>query len=69
MVRWEVRYNFALMEQLSASITIAAAYLNSTFPYHTEPQYEITGGFVDGMGGIMSAAFAPFVLEEQREDW
>ena len=69
VVRWEVRYNFALMEQLSASITIAAAYLNSTFPYHTEPQYEITGGFVDGMGGIMSAAFAPFVLEEQREDW
>lgn len=57
------------MEQLSASITIAAGYLNHSFPFHTEPKYEITGGFVDGMGGIMSAAFAPFVMEEQREDW
>jgi len=69
LVRWETRYNFALMEQLSSSITIAAGYLNSTFPYHTEPKYEISGGFVDGMGGIMSAAFAPFVVEEQRDEW
>ena len=51
LVRWEVRYNFALMEQLSSSVTISAGYLNSKFPYHTEPKYEITGGFVDGMGG------------------
>ena len=51
LVRWEVRYNFALMEQLSSSVTISAGYLNSEFPYHTEPKYEITGGFVDGMGG------------------
>jgi hypothetical protein len=29
----------------------------------------MTGGFVDGMGGIMSAAFAPFVLQDQREAW
>ena len=57
------------MEQLSSSVTISAGYLNSTFPFHTEPKYEITGGFVDGMGGIMSAAFAPFVREEQRKDW
>jgi hypothetical protein len=39
---------------------------NSTFPYHTEPEFEITGGFVDGMAGIMSAAFAPFVDVEGR---
>ncbi|CAB9524999.1 Receptor-type guanylate cyclase gcy [Seminavis robusta] len=69
LVRWEVRYNFALVEQLSSSISIAAGYLNSSFPFHTEPQYEISGGFVDGMGGIMSAAFAPLVTEEQREEW
>jgi hypothetical protein len=43
--------------------------LNSTFPFHTEPQYEISGGFVDGMGGVMSAAFAPLVQVEQREEW
>jgi hypothetical protein len=40
----------------SASITIAAGLKGSTFPFHTEPQYEITGGFVDGMG--MSNLFA-----------
>jgi hypothetical protein len=34
----------------SASITIAAGLQGSTFPFHTDPQYEITGGFVDGMG-------------------
>jgi hypothetical protein len=34
----------------SASITVAAGLRGSTFPFHTEPQYEITGGFVDGMG-------------------
>lgn len=57
LVRWEVRYNFALMEQLSSSVTISAGYLNSEFPYHTEPKYEITGGFVDGMGGSKSSVF------------
>jgi hypothetical protein len=39
------------------------------FPNHTEPDFEITGGFVDGMGGIMSAAFAPLVKSEDREQW
>jgi hypothetical protein len=34
----------------SASITVAAGLQGSTFPFHTEPQYEMTGGFVDGMG-------------------
>ena len=50
-------------------MTIASHLQNSTFPYHTEPEYEITGGFVDGMGGIMSVAFAPFVKTEEREAW
>jgi hypothetical protein len=54
---------------LRASTTIAAGYLKSTFPFHTESKYEISGGFVDGMGGIMSAAFAPLVREEQRDQW
>lgn len=69
LVRWEVRYNFALMEQLSASVTIAAHLKGSTFPNHTEPQFEITGGFVDGMGGIMSGGFAPIITSEEREQW
>jgi len=43
--------------------------MNATFPFQTNPQYEISGGFVDGMGGIMSAAFAPLITEEQRDEW
>ena len=50
-------------------MTIASHLLNTTFPFHTEPEYEITGGFVDGMGGIMSVAFAPFVTPSQKEEW
>jgi hypothetical protein len=42
---------------------------NSTFPYHTDPEFEITGGFVDGMGGVMASAFAPFVKAEDRDRW
>ena len=38
----------------SAQITIVAGYLNSSFPFHTEPDYEISGGFVDGMGQFNS---------------
>ena len=53
----------------SASVTIASHLKGSVFPYHTEPDFEITGGFVDGMGGIMSAAFAPLVKAEDREQW
>ena len=53
----------------SASVTIAAHLKGSTFPYHTEPQFEITGGFVDGMGGIMSGGFAPVIKSEEREQW
>ena len=34
----------------SSQITIDAGLMNHTFPFHTEPQFEITGGFVDGMG-------------------
>ncbi len=41
----------------------------STFPNHTDPEFEITGGFVDGMSGIMSAAFAPIVTSEAKEKW
>jgi hypothetical protein len=53
----------------SASITIASHLKGSTFPYHTEPEFEITGGFVDGMGGIMAAAFAPLIKAEGRDQW
>jgi hypothetical protein len=57
------------MEQLSASITIASHLKGTTFPYHTDPEFEITGGFVDGMGGIMSAAYAPLIEVADKEQW
>jgi hypothetical protein len=53
----------------SATITIASHLKGSTFPFHTEPEYEITGGFVDGMGGIMATAFAPLIKAEERDQW
>jgi hypothetical protein len=53
----------------SASITISSRVAGSTFPFHTETDYEITGGFVDGMGGIMAAAYAPLVKAEEIDQW
>jgi hypothetical protein len=57
------------MQQLSAAVTSAALMTGSVFPNVTLPHFEITGGFVDGMGGIMAAAFAPLVKEEERSEW
>jgi hypothetical protein len=69
LVIWEIRSNFALMEQLSASITIASHLKGSVFPNHTDPEFEITGGFVDGMSGIMAVAYAPLIRTEEKEQW
>jgi hypothetical protein len=63
------RFFLSLSVTHRASTTIAAGYLNSTFPFHTEPEFEISAGFVDGMGGIMAAAFAPLVTNDQRDQW
>lgn len=73
LVVWEVEYNFALVEQLTASITSEAIMSNQTFPNVTMPHFEITGGFVDGMGGIMMASFAPLISSlgdgTARQEW
>jgi hypothetical protein len=53
----------------SASVTIASRLKQSTFPNHTDPQFEITGGFVDGMSGLASAGFAPLITSEERLQW
>jgi hypothetical protein len=68
-VQWEVQYNFALMQQLSASVTASALMTNSVFPYLTQDYFEISGGYVDGLGGIMAAAFAPLVMAEEVAEW
>ena len=42
---------------------------NSVFPYFTEDYFEISGGYVDGLGGIMAAVFAPIVEAEEVAEW
>jgi hypothetical protein len=57
------------MQQLSASVTASAQMTNSEFPYLTQDYFEISGGYVDGLGGIMAAAFAPIVEAEEVSEW
>jgi hypothetical protein len=62
-------YHSHTQSHQSATITIASHLKGTTFPFHTEPEFEIAGGFVDGMGGIMAAAFAPLIKAEERDQW
>jgi hypothetical protein len=57
------------MQQLSASVTASAHMTNSVFPYLTQDYFEISGGYVDGLGGIMAAAFAPIVESKEMTEW
>jgi hypothetical protein len=57
------------MQQFSASVTSSALMTGSVFPNVTIPQFEVSGGYVDGMGGIMAVAFAPLIKHEQRSEW
>lgn len=59
----------ALVEQLTSTITSEALMSQQAFPFVTMPHFEITGGFVDGMGGIMMALFAPLITASQRGAW
>ena len=69
LVVWEVRYNMALLQQLSGTTTSTALMTDQTFPNVTQPHFEITGGFVDGMGGIMMALSAPLIPASERAAW
>jgi hypothetical protein len=68
-VQLDIQFNFALMQQMSASVTASAIMTGSVFPYLTQPNFEIAGGYVVGMGGIMSVAFAPLVKAEKQSEW
>jgi hypothetical protein len=57
------------MQQLSASVTASAQMTNSVFPYLTQDYFEISGGYVDGLGGIMATAFAPIINAEEVAEW
>ena len=69
LTQWEIQNNFALMAQLAATVTNAAVLSNSTFPFLVDPNFEVIGGYVDGMSGIISTGFAPFVQSEQKTQW
>jgi len=69
LVTWEVQYNFALVKQLSTTITSTALISQQVFPNVTEPHFAITGGFTDSMGGIMMALYAPLIPAGKREQW
>ncbi|KAG7352535.1 adenylate/guanylate cyclase [Nitzschia inconspicua] len=69
LVVWEVQYNYALVQQLCGTITSKSLMSNQIFPNVTLPDFEITGGFVDGMGGIMMALFAPLIPQSQEDAW
>ena len=69
LVNWEVQNNFALMAQLSASVTSSAHLSLSDFPYLTNSDFEISGGYVDGLTGMSSVAFAPLVQGENQTSW
>ena len=69
LVNWEVQNNFAIMAQLSASVTSSAHLSLSDFPYLTNSDFEISGGYVDGLTGMSSVAFAPLVQGENQTSW
>jgi hypothetical protein len=64
----EIQFNFALMQQMSASVTGVSPHSRISLP-QPQPYYEISGGYVNGMGGIMSVAFAPLVKAEKQNEW
>jgi hypothetical protein len=68
-VRFEIQYNFALMQQMGASVTASALMTESIFPNITQPYYQISAGYTNGMGGIMAVAFAPLVKDEEESEW
>jgi hypothetical protein len=69
IVLLEISFNFALMQQMSASVTATANMTGAVFPNLTQPFFEISGGYVDGMGGIISVVFAPLVKAEKESEW
>lgn len=66
---WEVQYNFALLQQLSASVTSEILASSQVAPNITLPRFEVMGGFTDGMSGIMSSIFIPLLAASKLKEW
>jgi len=57
------------MSQLAASVTSSAHLSGAVWPYLTNPEFEISGGYLDGLSGISSVAFAPLITAENQTAW
>ena len=64
-----MKYNFALLQQLSGIITSEVLASNQIAPNITLPRFEVKGGFVNGMSGIMTAMFVPLIAASLRGEW
>ena len=68
-VQWEKNYNFALVEQLGALVTSASLASNATFPNVTVPHFEMEAGYIVGLSAMFACAYAPFVSDNDRNQW
>jgi hypothetical protein len=68
-VEWQTDSNFRLMQQLSADMTSAALMQNEVFPNVTHPFFDISAGYADGFGALLSAFYAPIITDSERDQW
>ena len=64
-----MKYNFALLQQLGGVITSEVLASNQIAPNITLPRFEVTGGFTNGMSGIMMVMFVPLLAASLRGEW
>lgn len=57
------------MAQLAASVTTSARLSQSDWPYLTNVDFEVSGGYLDGLTGIISVVFAPFIEAQNVPEW
>jgi hypothetical protein len=69
LTSWETIYNFALVQELSATMTSTSLLTNQTFPYVTLPHFQVDAGYVNEMGRILGVCFVPIVQANQFETW
>lgn len=69
LAQWETQNNFALVAKSAAHIINVAAMSNATFPYLTDYGYEVVLGYVNGMSGVDSLQWAPFVNKSGLAAW
>jgi hypothetical protein len=69
LTSWETIYNFALVQELSATMTSTSLLTNQSFPYVTLPHFQVDARYVIEMGRILGVCFVPIVHANQFETW